>query len=78
MEARELIYDHEGVEIFRNGSRYWLRYHDGGHMDKLREHEITEEEAERAQRGYQDFYWVAINAQNRDEKRQRQNGGFGE
>jgi hypothetical protein len=48
---RELVYDGEGVMVFKEGPRYFVRYDAGAHQVVLREDEISEDEARQVMDG---------------------------
>ena len=42
---REMIYDDDGVAVFKDGAKYYVRYDAGAHLPAIREDEISEGEA---------------------------------
>jgi hypothetical protein len=42
---RELIFDDDGVAVFKDGAKYYVRYDAGAHQIAIREDEISESEA---------------------------------
>ncbi|MDA8327586.1 MAG: hypothetical protein M0Z83_01285 [Betaproteobacteria bacterium] len=48
---RKLIYDDDGVAVFKIGSKYYIRYDAGTHQIVIREDEISEDEAKQVMAG---------------------------
>lgn len=44
---RVQIYNSDGVELFKDGAKYYIRYDAGSHQIAIREDEISEDEAKR-------------------------------
>jgi hypothetical protein len=44
---RVQIYNTDGVELFKDGAKYYIRYDAGSHQIAIREDEISEDEAKR-------------------------------
>lgn len=62
----EKIFTGNGIEIFKQNDIYFLIYDAGEISDKMKKIQITEEEAELAQKSSMDAYNVIIKYQNRD------------
>lgn len=62
----EKIFTGNGIEIFKQNDSYFLIYDAGEISDKMKKIQITEEEAELAQKSSMDAYNVIIKYQNRD------------
>ena len=58
------IYRNYWLEIFKDDERYVIRYNSGDHFDSIREIEVTEEDAMRAQEGDEAAYWVITHYKN--------------
>lgn len=58
-----VIFSDFGVEIFRRGGRFFLRYDSGELVVNMEEIEISEEESFKAQRSEQDAYEVILSHQ---------------
>jgi len=61
----ETLFSGFGVEIIRRDGRLYARYDGGYHVCQMREDEITEEEAARAQRSEKDAYEVLLACERR-------------
>ncbi len=59
-----LIYKDDSMEIFEHNGIYTIRYDSGDHFGTIREIEVTEEEAMRAQESEDAAYWVIIHRRN--------------
>lgn len=61
----ERIFSDFGIEIFKRGERYFVRYDAGEIVVQLREDEITAEEAAKAQESEKSAYEVLLACQRR-------------
>lgn len=61
----ETIFSDFGIEIFKRGERYFIRYDAGEIAMQFREDEITEEEAVKAQECEESAYKVLLACQQR-------------
>lgn len=61
----EKIFSGFGVEIFQRGGRFFIQYDAGEIAVQMREQEVTEEEATRAQRSEKDAYEVILASKHR-------------
>ncbi len=61
------IYKNDWLEILEHEGTYTIRYDSGDIGGKIRETEVTEEEAMRAQESDNAAYWVIIHHQNIEE-----------
>jgi hypothetical protein len=62
---RAKIYDQDGIEIFQEDSRFFVRYDAGAHMVVPRLDEISKEEADLAMTGPTTAYQVLLSLQKR-------------
>lgn len=61
----EIVFSDFGIEIFKRGERYFIRYDAGEIAVQFREEEITGEEAARAQESAESAYQVLLACQQR-------------
>ena len=61
----EIIFEGFGIEIFKKGSRIFVRYDSGGIASYDVEDEITEEEALKARKSEHDAYEVLLACEKR-------------
>ena len=61
----DTIFSGFGIEIFKRDRRYFIRYDAGEIVVQLREDEITEEEAAKAQKSEENAYEVLLACQQR-------------
>jgi hypothetical protein len=62
---RELVYDSDGLAVFQEGTKYYIRYDAGAHQVVLREDEISEEEARLVMQGHREAARVLFALQKR-------------
>lgn len=61
----DVIFSNYGVEIIKREGRFLIRYDAGEIVVEVREDEITEEEAAKAQKSEEDAYEVLLACQRR-------------
>lgn len=61
---RELAFTGYGIDVYRDGDRFWLAYDAGEIASKFVEIEVTSAEADKASRSEHDAYEVIIARQN--------------
>lgn len=59
-----IIYKNGWMEIFECDGKYFIRYDSGDHFGRIRELEVTKEDALRAQEGDEAAYWVLTHYEN--------------
>lgn len=60
----ELLFIGHGIEVFREGDAYLIRYDAGEIADRLEDMAVSQADAERAMRSERDAYEVIIAGQN--------------
>lgn len=63
------IFSDFGIEIFKREERYFIRYDAGEIVVQIREEEITEEEATKAQKSEESAYEVLLACQRKAVRR---------
>ena len=62
----EIILDDEGIQLIRKDNKYYLKFDEGELMIKMKELEITHEEAIQVQRNPDYAYDIIINYQEQE------------
>ncbi len=60
---RETIYDDDGLTVFKENNKLYIRYDAGSHQVSIREDEISEEEARLVKKGTEDATKVLLSLQ---------------
>lgn len=59
----ERVFEGHGIEVLKRGSQFFIRYDAGEIVVEMKEIEVSEKEAEKAQEGERQAYEVILRAQ---------------